>query len=104
MIESLTGKRFVLVRRKRRKKEFALFMKRLASLYPDAVKIFVVLDNLNTHDFSALYETFDAQTAAELVDRFEFIYTPKWASWLNMIEIEFSALSRMLEPKNYFVQ
>lgn len=79
-------------------------MKRLASLYPDAVKIFVVLDNLNTHDFSALYETFDAQTAAELVDRFEFIYTPKWASWLNMIEIEFSALSRMLEPKNYFVQ
>jgi transposase len=94
MIEPLTGKRFVQVRRKRRKKEFALFMKRLASLYPDAVKIVVVLDNLNTHDFSAFYETFDAQTAAELVDRFEFIYTPKCASWLNMIEIEFSALSR----------
>ena len=94
MIEPLTGQRFVQIRRKRRKKEFALFMKRLASLYPDVVKIIVVLDNLNTHDFSAFYETFDAQTAAELVDKFEFIYTPKCASWLNMIEIEFSALSR----------
>lgn len=94
MIEPLTGKRFVQIRRKRRKKEFALFMKRLASLYPDAVKIIIVLDNLNTHDVSAFYETFDAQVAAELVDKFEFIYTPKCASWLNMIEIEFSALSR----------
>lgn len=94
MIEPLTGQRFVQIRRKRRKREFALFMKRLASLYPEVVKIIVVLDNLNTHDFSAFYETFDAQTAAELVDKFEFIYTPKCASWLNMIEIEFSALSR----------
>ena len=94
MIEPLTGKRFVQIRRKRRKREFALFMQRLASLYPDAVKIIIVLDNLNTHDVSAFYETFDAQVAAELVDKFEFIYTPKGASWLNMIEIEFSALSR----------
>jgi len=94
MIEPLTGKRFVQIRRKRRKKEFAFFMKRLASLYPDADIIFVVLDNLNTHNVSSFYETFDAQTAAQLVDKFEFIYTPKNASWLNMIEIEFSALSR----------
>lgn len=94
MIEPLTGKRFVQIRRKRRKREFAKFMQRLASLYPNADKIVVVLDNLNTHDFSAFYQIFDAQTAAELVDRFEFVYTPKCASWLNMIEIEFSALSR----------
>lgn len=94
MIEPLTGKRFVQIRRRRRKREFAFFMKRLTTLYPDAEKIIVVLDNLNTHDFSAFYENFDAQTAAQLVDKFEFIYTPKCASWLNMIEIEFSALSR----------
>jgi len=94
MIEPKTGKRYVQIRRKRRKKEFAKFMKRLAELYPNAEKIVVVLDNLNTHNFSAFYENFDAQQAADLMDRFEFVYTPKSASWLNMIEIEFSALSR----------
>jgi len=94
MIEPLRGKRFVQIRRKRRKKEFAHFMQRLATLYPQADTIVVVLDNLNTHNVSSFYETFDAQTAAALVDKFEFVYTPKCASWLNMIEIEFSALSR----------
>lgn len=94
MIEPLTGKRYANIRRRRRKKEFALYMQKLATLYPDAQVITVVLDNLNTHDFSAFYETFDAEEAARLVDRFNFVYTPKGASWLNMIEIEFSALSR----------
>ena len=94
MIEPKTGKRFVQIRRKRRKKEFANFMKKLAELYPNAEKIIVVLDNLNTHNYSSFYEKFDAQQAADLMDRFEFVYTPKSASWLNMIEIEFSALSR----------
>ena len=94
MIEPLTGQRFVQIRRKRRKKEFACFMQRLETLYPNAEKIIVVLDNLNTHNISSFYENFDAQTAAFLTDKFEFIYTPKCASWLNMIEIEFSALSR----------
>ncbi len=94
MIEPLTGKRYVHIRRKRRKKEFALYMQKLAALYPDAIVITVILDNLNTHDVSAFYETFDAQQAARLADRFHFVHTPKGASWLNMIEIEFSALSR----------
>lgn len=94
MIEPLTGKRYANIRRRRRKKEFALFMQKLAALYPDAQIITVVLDNLNTHDFSSFYETFDAEEAARLADRFNFVYTPKCASWLNMIEIEFSALSR----------
>lgn len=94
MIEPKTGKRFSQIRRKRRKKEFAKFMKKLAALYPDAVKIIVILDNLNTHNESAFYENFSAEQAAQLMDRFEFVYTPKSASWLNMIEIEFSALSR----------
>jgi len=94
MIEPLTGKRYAHIRRRRRKKEFALYMQKLATLYPDAAVIIVVLDNLNTHNFSSFYETFDAEEAARLTDRFEFVYTPKSGSWLNMIEIEFSALSR----------
>lgn len=94
MIEPLTGKRYAHIRRKRRKKEFALYMRKLATLYPDAEVIIVVLDNLNTHNFSSFYEIFDAEEAARLIDRFEFVYTPKSGSWLNMIEIEFSALSR----------
>jgi hypothetical protein len=94
MIEPLTGKRYVNIRRRSRKREFAFFMQKLAALYTDAEIITVVLDNLNTHNFSSFYETFDAEEAARLTDRFEFIYTPKSGSWLNMIEIEFSALSR----------
>ncbi|WP_245532653.1 IS630 family transposase [Bernardetia litoralis] len=94
MIEPKTGKRLVHVRRKRRKIEFATFMQTLSELYPEAEKIIVVLDNLNTHSKSTFYEQFDAQIAAALADRFEFVFTPKSASWLNMIEIEFSALSR----------
>lgn len=93
-IEPKTGKRLAHVRRQRRKTEFAIFMKNLAQLYPEANKITVILDNLNTHDSSAFYEQFSAQEAAALTQRFEFVFTPKNASWLNMIEIEFSALSR----------
>ena len=70
-------------------------MKKLAKAYPNANKIIVILDNLNTHDPSAFYEFFDAQTAAQLAQKIEFVFTPKSASWLNIIEIEFSALSRL---------
>jgi len=94
-IEPLTGERTVHVREKRKKKQFALFMKYLADKYPKAKKLKVVLDNLNTHGYSAFYEVFDAETAAQLTDKIEFIFTPKNSSWLNMIEIEFSALSRL---------
>jgi hypothetical protein len=69
-------------------------MKGLAERYPAAEKIRVVQDNLNTHNSSSFYETFGAEEAFALAQRFEFYYTPKKASWLNMIEIEFSALSR----------
>jgi len=93
-IEPLTGKRFAHVRTKRRKKEFAIFIKQLSELYPNAKKLRIVLDNLNTHGYSSFYEEFDAQTAAEFTQKIEFIFTPKNSSWLNMIEIEFSALSR----------
>ena len=69
-------------------------MQALVKYYPEAVKIKVVLDNLNTHGYASFYEVFDAETAAQLTHKIEFIFTPKSASWLNMIEIEFSALAR----------
>lgn len=93
-IEPLTGARLGQVHKQRTKREYALFLKALTARYPDAVKILLVQDNLNTHCLSALYETFDATEAFALAQRFEFHFTPKSASWLNMIEIEFSALSR----------
>jgi DDE superfamily endonuclease len=93
-IEPQTGKRLAQVRAQRAKLDYAQFMKALAAAYPKARKIHVVQDNLNTHDVSAFYETFSAEEAFALAQRFEFHYTPKRASWLNMIEIEFSALSK----------
>ena len=93
-IEPLSGKRLAQVFSRRTKQEYALFMKELAERYPQAEKIRVVQDNLNTHSLSSFYEAFSAEEAFALSQRFEFYYTPKSASWLNMIEIEFSALSK----------
>ena len=93
-IEPLTGQRLVQVQPQRTKREYALFLAALAARYPAAEKIRLVQDNLNTHDASSFYETFPAEEAFRLAQRFEFFYTPKAASWLNMIEIEFSALAR----------
>ena len=95
LFEPLQGKRFVEVTEKRRKIEWATVMKQLSDVrYPQAEKIIVVLDNLNTHTPSAFYETFEPQEARRLVERFEFHFTPKHGSWLNMAEIELSALVR----------
>lgn len=91
-IEPLTGKRVAAVFERRTKKEYASFMQELAKTFPQAKKIRVVQDNLNTHNSSSFYEHLPAGKAFELMQRFEFCYTPKSASWLNMIEIEFSAL------------
>jgi hypothetical protein len=93
-IEPKTGKRLAQVRDQRTKQDYAGFMKALAALYPAAKKIRVVQDNLNTHNTSAFYEALGAGEAFALSQRFEFYYTPKSASWLNMQEIEFSALSK----------
>lgn len=94
-IEPLTGNRVAQVRPRRTKKEFAFFCQAVAAAYPEAIKIRLVLDNLNTHDISAFYENLPADEAFALAQRFEFHFTPKSASWLNMIEIEFSALARL---------
>lgn len=93
-VEPLTGKRIVEVTLQRTKKDYAKFMKKLADSYPDAKKIILIQDNLNTHNASSFYENFSAPEAFKLMSRFEMVYTPKKASWLNMAEIEFSALSK----------
>jgi hypothetical protein len=94
-IEPMTGYRLAQVYPHRTKKEYALFCQALAAAFPQATKIRLVQDNLNTHDISAFYENLPADEAQALAERFEFYYTPTSASWLNMIEIEFSALSRL---------
>ena len=94
-IEPLTGNRLGQVHRYRTRKEFTLFCQALAAIYPDAKKIRLVLDNLNTHNSGAFYAHLPADEAFALAQRFDFWFTPKSASWLNMIEIEFSALARL---------
>ena len=96
-IEPLTGQRIAQVYAQRTKREYALFCQALAAAYPEAIKIRLVQDNLNTHDTSSFYENLPADEAFALAERFEFFFTPKSASWLNMIEIEieFSALTRL---------
>ena len=92
--EPLKGKRFVEVTEFKTKKDWAMFVKRIAdNWYPKAKKIKLVMDNFKTHDASAFYETFEPAEAKRLWDRFEFIYTPKHGSWLHVAEIELSALS-----------
>lgn len=93
-LEPLTGQRLAQVRPQRTKKEYTAFCQALVALYPEAKKIRLVQDNLNTHNASSFYEHLPAEEAFALAQRFEFYYTPKAASWLNMIEIEFSVLSR----------
>lgn len=85
-IEPLKGQRFTKVFAQRTKKEYTQFMQELAKLYPNAIKIRLVQDNLNTHNFGSFYETLPADEAYLLAQRFELHYTPKSASWLNMIE------------------
>jgi len=93
-VEPLAGHRIVKVTKRKTKEDYAEFMKELASYYSDADKIVLVQDNLNTHNPSSFYELFDAPEAFALSERFEMVYTPKKASWLNMAEIELSALSK----------
>lgn len=91
--EPLKGKRFVEVTERRTKIDWAIFIKKIADeWYSNAKKITLVMDNLATHKPSALYETFKPEEAKRIWDRFEFVYTPKHGSWLNMAEIELNVL------------
>ena len=93
--EPLAGRRYTMVAAQRTKQEWAQFIRRLSDeSYPDADQIVLVMDNLNTHRLSSLYEVVPVAEARRLCQRFEVHYTPKHASWLNMAEIELSALDR----------
>ena len=91
--EPLMGKRIVRVTSSRKKQDWARFLEEIARKYRHAEKITLVMDNLNTHKPGSLYETFKPKKAKALLDRFEFIHTPKHGSWLNMAEIELRVLS-----------
>ncbi|MGI0489371.1 IS630 family transposase [Pantanalinema rosaneae CENA516] len=93
--EPLAGERLMEVTQQRTKVDFAHQMKTLVDVYhPDADCIRLVVDNLNIHHPAALYETFEPQEANRILKKLEFHYTPKHASWLNQVEIEFSVLAR----------
>lgn len=91
--EPLSGQRMVKVTEQRRRPDWASFIQEIAQRYEKAAKITLVMDNLNTHGPGSLYETFAAAEAKTLWDRFEFVYTPKHGSWLNMAEIELNVLA-----------
>ena len=90
--EPLAGERMVKVTERKTKQDWAYFIEDIAKQYEKAVKITLVMDNLNTHAPGSLYETFPPDQAKALWDRFEFVYTPKHGSWLNMAEIELNVL------------
>jgi len=93
--EPLSGWRRIDVTARRTAQDWAIQIKKLVDEdYPEAKKIRLVMDNLNTHTGASLYKVFEPEEALRLLDKLEFNYTPKHGSWLNMAEIEFSLLSR----------
>ena len=92
--EPLKGERLVEVTEYKTKKDWAKFAKRIADeMYPAAKRITLVMDNFKTHSIGAFYETFEPVEAKRLIDRFDFVFTPKHGSWLNMAEIELHVLN-----------
>jgi hypothetical protein len=95
LLQPLIGWRTVKVTEQRTKQDFAYLLRDLVDVhFPEAERIRVVLDNLNTHTFGALYETFPPHEAQRIMRKLDFHFTPKHGSWLNMVEIELSILSR----------
>ncbi len=93
--EPLTGKRIVETSRRRTKADYCRFMQRVVEMFPQAEKIVLAQDNLNTHNASSFYQNLPPADAFSLAQRFEMHYTPKKGSWLNIAELELSALSRI---------
>ncbi len=92
--EPLGGWRHTVAMKTRKKEDFALIMRKFSQqYYPDVSKIILIADNLNTHNPAAFYEAFPPETAYALAQKFEFHYTPKHGSWLNIAETELSSLS-----------
>jgi len=92
-VEPLAGKGHVAVTEHRTRKDWAIQIKEmLDERYPGAIRVRLVMDNLNTHNIASLYETFEPMEARRLAERLDIHYTPKHGSWLNMAEIELSVL------------
>ena len=91
--EPLKGQRLVEITQRKTKKEWAKFVKQIEEMYPTAQRITLIMDNFKTHSIGAFYETFEPEEAKRLIDRFEFINTPRHGSWLNMAEIELRILN-----------
>jgi len=94
-IEPLTGRRVVEVSRQRTKADYSRFKRQVAEKFPEAEAIVSIEDNLNTHNASSFYENLPPAEAFALAQLFEYHHTPKKGSWLNMAELELSALSRI---------
>jgi len=94
-IEPLTGKRVVEVSRQRTKADYARFKQRVAEKFSEAGAIVSIEDNLNTHNASSFYENLPPPEAFGLAQLFEYHHTPKKGSWLNMAELELSAIARI---------
>jgi len=93
--EPLVGKRHVKVTQRRTKIDWAYCVREMVDqIYPDAEQIVLVMDNLNTHNKSSLYEAFEPAEAKRIADKLEIHYTPKHGSWLDMAEIELGILAR----------
>ncbi len=90
--EPLAGRRLVKVTHRRTKSDWARFIKEIAENYKNAKRITLVMDNLSTHKAGSLYEVFPPAEAKRIRDRFDFVYTPKHGSWLNVAEIELNVL------------
>jgi len=91
--EPLKGKRYVKITEFKTKKDWAEFIKEITdSYYSKAKKITLVMDNYGTHTPGALYEVYSPKEAKRILDKFEFVFTPKHGSWLNMAEIELNVL------------
>jgi len=91
--EPLRGWRMTEVRETKTAKDWALFTEQVIAAYPNAEKIILVQDNLNTHKAASWYANFSPEKARALMDKVEFVYTPKHGSWLNVAEIELNVLS-----------
>ena len=92
--EPLAGKRMTKVTERKTKLDWAQFLADIAARYQHATTITLVMDNLSTHRPGALYEAYPPAQAKALWDRFEFVYTPKHGSWLNVAEVELNVMIR----------
>jgi hypothetical protein len=100
-VEPKAGRHFIKVTDHRTKSDFAVFIRDMVEKeYKEAIKVRIVLDNLNTHFEKSFYETFSKKETKRLLKRIQFVYTPKHASWLNMAEIEINMLDKECLDRN----